>query len=99
MTDYVWEPVESSHVLALGYSDVGHFIYHAAGNTLSNERVVRLYVAYKDGGVYEFPLITWTTFEQLVAAHSVGKALHLLFPARDFKRVGQLAPEKLRKKE
>lgn len=93
---YVWEPVESSHVAALGYSDMGHFIYHSEVNTLSNERVVRLYVAFKNGGVYDYGCVTETTFHQLRSAHSVGKALNMLYPNQQFEKVGQIDPDKLK---
>lgn len=97
MNDYVWEPVESSHVLALGYSPLGEFTY-STGDALvpvESEKVVRLYVAFKDGGVYDYGCVTETTFHQLRAATSVGKTLNLLYPNMQFERVGQIDPEKL----
>ena len=71
---------------------LGKGVGSAATPSRRSEPVVQLYVAYKDGGVYRFPRVTYETYERLCRAESIGKALHLLFPGEDAgERVGDVS--------
>lgn len=82
---FEWVVVESSAVKALCFQGTDRVRLKSGVTRVTG----RLYVCYKDGGVYLYEPMLRTTYVTLLHAESIGQAVWKIVPQGLGKRVGQ----------
>lgn len=88
MIEFDWQPVESSNVEALCWVDEGYIPQRDEGDP-GTIRIGTLYVAFKNGSVYEYPNTLECVYKAVLGARSVGGTFNTLVRRDRGHRIGQ----------